>query len=302
MVEERRTQPYVVEEINSQPRCWSQAVQLAPIVKDWLPKAGERVAVIGCGTSWFVAMAYACLRESAGEGITDAFTASEFPAERDYDCVVAISRSGTTTEVIAALHRLPASSRSVALVGVLGTPVAVLATEVIDLSFADEQSVVQTRFPTTVLALLRAHLGEDLSGAIAECEAALVAPIAERWIQADQVTYLGCGWMIGLAQEAALKMRESSQTWAEAYPAMDYRHGPIAIAQPGRVVWMFGTAPDGLEADVAHTGADWIHSDADPMAHLVLAQRFAVARAIARGLDPDHPRNLTRSVILDAQA
>ena len=69
------------------------------------PSAGERVAVLGCGTSCYMAQAYAALRESAGQGETDAWAASEFPAGRRYDRVVALTRSGTTTEVLDALRR-----------------------------------------------------------------------------------------------------------------------------------------------------------------------------------------------------
>ncbi len=80
---------------------------------------------------------------------------------------------------------------------------------------------------------------------------------------------------------------------------MDYRHGPIAIAQPGRGVWIFGEPPAGLLDDVTATGATIVHHpDLDPMASLVVAQRVAVAKSLALGLNPDQPRSLTRSVIL----
>jgi fructoselysine-6-P-deglycase FrlB-like protein len=81
---------------------------------------------------------------------------------------------------------------------------------------------------------------------------------------------------------------------------MEYRHGPISIAQPGRVTWMFGHVPDGLADEVAAAGG-WFETGAglDPMAELVVAQRVAVAQAVARGLDPDRPRNLSRAVVLD---
>jgi fructoselysine-6-P-deglycase FrlB-like protein len=128
----------------------------------------------------------------------------------------------------------------------------------------------------------------------------LAADLPAAALSAEQLTFLGRGWTVGLAHEAALKLREAAQSWTEAYPAMDYRHGPIAIAAPDRVVWPFGTMPAGLRNEVARTGAAWIDSSADPMAHLVLAQRVAVARADALGLDPDRPRALTRSVVLDA--
>ncbi|MGW4409911.1 SIS domain-containing protein, partial [Nonomuraea sp. NPDC004702] len=102
------------------------------------------------------------------------------------------------------------------------------------------------------------------------------------------------------AQEAALKMREASRSWTEAYPAMEYRHGPISIAGPGRVTWMLGTAPEGLREQVEATGGTFFESGLDPMAELVRAQRVAVARAFARGLNPDEPMHLTRSVILSS--
>src|SRR3954470_7993759 len=108
-------QPYVTSEIRRQPGAWGQALTLLPEVRDVLPRAGERVAVLGCGTSWFMAIAYAALREAAGEGETDAFAASEFPAGRPYDRVVAITRSGTTTEVLDLLGELRGKVTTVAL-------------------------------------------------------------------------------------------------------------------------------------------------------------------------------------------
>lgn len=290
------TQTHVEAEIASQPECWRRAATLLPDVADRLPARGERVAVIGCGTSWFMAMAYAALREAAGHGETDAFAASEMPTGRRYDRLVAISRSGTTTEVLRLLESAGAAP-SLALTGVSDSPVAAASTAMIGLDFADESSVVQTRFATTTLALLRAHLGDDVESLAVDAEKAMSKSV-EGYVSATQITFLGRGWTIGLAHEAALKTREAAQFWAEAYPAMDYRHGPIAIAEQGRQVWSFGPAPTGLEEEVRATGAGFVTSDLDPLAQLVLAQRTAVGLATARGLDPDRPRHLTRAVEL----
>jgi fructoselysine-6-P-deglycase FrlB-like protein len=80
---------------------------------------------------------------------------------------------------------------------------------------------------------------------------------------------------------------------------MEYRHGPLSIAQRDRAVWPFGPLPRGLTEQIVATGATLVDTAGlEPMAALVLAQRFAVAEAERRGLDPDQPRNLTRSVIL----
>ncbi|MGI5269019.1 SIS domain-containing protein [Nonomuraea sp. CA-218870] len=281
-------------EIASQPECWRRAV--ADVPAHALPRPGERVAVVGCGTSWFVAMAYATLRERAGQGETDAFAASEAPSGRRYDRVLALTRSGTTTEVLDLLSRW--DTASTAITADPETPIMRAADQVIVLDYADERSVVQTRFATTQLAMLRAALGEDLGPVVADAERALAEPLPDELISAEQVTFLGTGWAVGLAQEAALKMREASRSWTEAYPAMEYRHGPISIAGPGRVTWMLGAAPEGLRAQVEATGGTFVESGLDPMAELVRAQRVAVARAFARGLNPDEPLHLTRSVIL----
>jgi fructoselysine-6-P-deglycase FrlB-like protein len=105
-----------------------------------------------------------------------------------------------------------------------------------------------------------------------------------------------------VAQEAALKLREAAQLWTESYPQMEYRHGPISIAQPGRAVWVLGSPVPGIAADVAATGALLVDADLDPVADLVRAQLLAVHRAQAAGLNPDQPRNLTRSVVLSESA
>jgi fructoselysine-6-P-deglycase FrlB-like protein len=289
---------HVDEEIASQPACWSRAVALAvePSTVTALPGPGERVAVVGCGTSWFMAMSYAALREAAGHGETDAFAASEVPAGRRYDRIVAITRSGTTTEVLRLLADV--SAPTTALIGDPDSPAVAAADHAVLLPFADERSVVQTRFATSALTLLRASLGASLDPALADAAAAVDAPLPLDPSGTEQVTFLGRGWTVGLAHEAALKCREAAVFWAESYPALDYRHGPISIAAPGRGVWALGELPEGLAAQIRATGATLVECDRDPLAHLILAQRFAVAAAAARGLDPDSPRHLTRSVIL----
>jgi fructoselysine-6-P-deglycase FrlB-like protein len=290
------TRSHVLDEIASQPTSWRRAIDLAPSLQDALPQPGERVAVLGCGTSWFMAESYAVLREQAGQGETDYFTASELPAGRHYDRLLAISRSGTTTEVLEALAGSPV--RRTAITADPTTPVAEVADHCIGLDFANEESVVQTVFATTTLMLLRASLGEELDPVVQQAEE-VQAKGAEDAEAAGQYTFLGSGWAHGIAREAALKMREAAQLWTEAYPQMEYRHGPISIAEPGRTVWVFGEPVSGLVDDVMATGARVVCDDLDPLADLVRVQLLAVREAEQRGLDPDRPRHLTRSVVLD---
>ncbi|MGP4006056.1 SIS domain-containing protein [Streptomyces sp. 4N124] len=289
---------HVEDELTSQPECWTRAAAEAGRHGGVLPAPGERVAIVGCGTSYFMAQAAAALREGAGQGETDAFAASEFPYGRSYDRVVALTRSGTTTEVLELLGQLRGRTRTTAVTADPGTPVMTAADDVAVLDFADERSVVQTRFATTALTLFRAHLGLHTDSVVADARTALATPLPEGLVDCTQFTFLGRGWTVGLANEAGLKMREASLAWTEAYPAMEYRHGPISITTQGTATWMLGEPPEGLAGQVRATGGLWVAGDLDPLAELVRAQRLAVAVAAARGLDPDRPRHLTRSVIL----
>ena len=79
---------------------------------------------------------------------------------------------------------------------------------------------------------------------------------------------------------------------------MEFRHGPISVIDEESVVWSLAPPPARLAADLAPTGAVFVQPELDPLAELVKAQRLAVELAVARGLDPDHPRNLAFSVIL----
>ncbi|MEU7135498.1 sugar isomerase [Streptomyces sp. NPDC046261] len=289
-------------ELATQPDCWRRAAEAAASAAG-LPRPGERVAVTGCGTSWFMAQSYAALREAAGQGETDAFAASEFPLTRAYDRIVAITRSGTTTEVLRLLEAVHGPTPTLAITADAKTPVTDVADEVAVLDWADEESVVQTRFATTALAYLRTALEGigPVTAAAADAGWALTDPLPPEVLEAEQWTFLGSGWTYGLAQEAALKMREAAGAWTESYPSMEYRHGPLSISAPGRATWHFGPLPKGLATDVTRAGGTLVPTDParDPMADLVRAQRLAVAVAESRGLNPDAPRNLTRSVILD---
>jgi len=289
------------DEISTQPELWRRAVSLADGAAELLPAAGERVAVVGCGTSLFMAQAYAALREGAGHGETDAFAASELPEARPYDVLVAITRSGTTSEVTRVLER-SAAKRTVALTAVVDSPVGAAAGATIDLGFADEASVVQTRFATTGLALLRAQVDRDAVRAAADdAQRALEQPLPLDPRAVEQWSFLGLGWTVGLAHEAALKLREAAQAWAESYNAFEYRHGPISVAAPGRVVWAMSALDAAIGEQIRATGATLVVPELDPMASLVLAQRAMLGIAEARGLNPDRPRNLTRSVVLSEE-
>ena len=287
-------------EIASQPDCWARALESVGEAAKVLPARGERVAVIGCGTSWHIASAIAAAREAAGHGETDAFPASELPL-RDYDTLLAVTRSGTTIEVLDALRNARGSARKVGITADASAPIREATDQLLVLDYADEQSVVQTRFATTVLTVARAHIGHDLGPVVEQARAAVAADLDDWLIDRPHYVFLGRGWSIGVAREAALKLQEAALARSEAYPALEYRHGPLSAATRDSVVWLLGVNDTVLVNDIARTQATVVVAGRDPQAELVLAQRVAVATALVRRLDPDRPRHLARSVVYTGQ-
>jgi fructoselysine-6-P-deglycase FrlB-like protein len=289
---------YLTDEIASQPECWAKAIEAAASAGSSLPASGARVAAIGCGSSLNVARCYASLREAAGHGETDAFPASEIPPTRRYDHMVFISRTGTTTEVLDALAQVRPGIRTTAVSADPGSPLARQATAAVLLDFSAERSVVSSRFITSAIVLLRAHLGADLRALPDAAARELACPLPPGLAERSEFTFLGRGWGAAVADEAALKLREAARTWAESYPALEYRHGPISVSDASTVVWALGEVPLSLLADARRTGATVIAPAGDPLVGLIGAQRLAAVLAERKGLDPDQPRALSRSVIL----
>jgi sugar/nucleoside kinase (ribokinase family)/fructoselysine-6-P-deglycase FrlB-like protein len=286
-------------EIASQPAVWTRAVALPAAEFGKLPAHGERVLAIGAGTSYYVLDAYARRRQELDGSLTRAAIASELDDAGDYDVVLYLSRSGTTSDLLRAHERFGGRTRTVAIVGEPDSPVAAAADVTLPLTFADERSVVQTRFATTALAVLRRSLGEDLTDAIAGARAVLAeGPVAPA-LAFDHFVFLGTGWTLGVAHEAALKCREAALIFAEAYAIGEYQHGPVALAGENTLIWSFAPLPAPLKALCEQTGATVREAIYDPLAELVAVHRLALATAYAKGLDPDNPRHLSRSVVLE---
>ncbi|MEJ7653545.1 MAG: SIS domain-containing protein [Chloroflexia bacterium] len=135
--------------------------------------------------------------------------------------------------------------------------------------------------------------------------------------------YLGLGIKHGLAQEATLKLKETTQTPCEAYSTLEFRHGPISIIEPGVAVVILGGMREqyylpSLMADVREYGGyvaalapyETEHTDhalqlpeglsdvARAILYMPALQFLAYYRALAVGLDPDQPRNLNQVVVI----
>jgi hypothetical protein len=165
--------------------------------------------------------AYARRRQALEGSLMRAAIASELDELDRYDVVLYLSRSGTTSDLLTAHQRFAGRVREVAIVGDPDTPLPRAVDATVLMPFADERSVVQTRFATTALVLLRHSLGERLDRAIADGEAALADELAAApmrfdhlvvaaGLQADRVAALaGGGALIGAAIGAGLGLLAS---------------------------------------------------------------------------------------------
>lgn len=246
-------------EILSQADCWSGC--LADLrKKQTLEGIAERFAhatewlFIGCGSSYYVALSAAATMTSLTGLRARAIPASEVLLYPDVilagadGCVpVLISRSGQTSEVIAAVELLKARKvPTVAITCATGQPLEDLATETIVLSGADEKSTVMTRSFSSMLVTLQAlaALIAGNSSFLSSLSAmpAAAAPLlqsAHAKIRdfvttrsfADYV-YLGQGPFYGLACEGALKVTEMSVSYAQSFYTLEFRHGPKSIVGP----------------------------------------------------------------------
>lgn len=287
-------------ELHSQPAMWRRTAATPRAVLDRLPADGVPVLVLGCGTSYYIGESYARRRVAAGLGPTRAEIPSELNRLEPGESVMLLSRSGTTGDLVTLGAELRKTHPVVTITGAPATPIADLEdTPNIALTYADERSVMQTRFATTALSLLRRSIGEDIEPIALAGEEALDGPLPldePALAELRHVVFLGTKATAALAQEAALKVREAAGFWTEAYPLFEYQHGPISCAGPRSLVWALCDVPDSVARDIEATGARLVVSPRDAQAELVRVHRLAVALALRDGRNPDAPPHLSRSV------
>ena len=245
--------------------------------------------------------------------------------------MVAISRSGETTETIQACRRAARLGAALLCVSTkCDSQLAEVCGDVVAVDFATEESVVQTRsFTCMLVAALSAQLtaaGCDAAAAFAGVDvlgAALLKDanrVTERLadLSYDSIVVLGSGLEWPLACEGALKIKEMSSTAAEAFAVLDFRHGPISVVDERTAVLVLcGTSlehelsvasdAEAFGAHVVTVGPDarcTIETPRDApaaataVARLVLSQLAGLSRGIAKGIDPDAPRGVAPYVEL----
>lgn len=270
-----------------------------------MPLLNGPMIFLGCGSSYCVAMALAALYEQERHAPAQAIIASDYIPRAGWTHV-AISRTGETTELVAALKRAQeAGGRCLLVVGEQGSPAEAHADTVLALEFAPEQGVIQTRFvvaATQAIRLLITGTHELMDDLPESMEQALTTFDPTPLLRFEHVVYLGRGWRYGLAGAARLNLQETALMVSEAHQTLDYRHGPIASADERTLVWCFDPRDDAASAavidDVRRTGATVQWAKVDPLIAVAQSQLFALRKAEARGLDPMAPRNLSRAIIL----
>ena len=239
---------------------------------------------------------------------------------------VAISQSGESPDLLASVDAAASAGATIAaLVNAEGSPLAKRADWLFPLLAGPETSVAATKSYIASLAAIlqlvsawRASGGlEDLPGQLEQSWTLDWSPLVEGLRDVRGLYVLGRGLGLGIAQEAALKLKETCGLHAEAFSTAEVRHGPMALVGPDFPLLIFrqpdeaAEGIDALAADCAARGAPVflaggsvpdaiclpdIPADAaiTPLLQIQSFYRAAVQLSTARGLDPDRPPNLSK--------
>jgi glucosamine--fructose-6-phosphate aminotransferase (isomerizing) len=332
---------FTYKEIISQTEAWAQALEVTRAAN--LPNAEkyDQVIFTGCGSTYYLSLAAAALYQELTGCAARAVPGGELLLNsqtivRDNisQLLVAISRSGTTTETVRALENFKKEKRGdVIVISNYDEVLSKFGDVSIIIPRGQEESVAQTRsFASMFVAVtaMCAHMAgrDDLVGAMSalpEAGQRLLRdfePIARKIgenLSFDRFYFLGSGIRYGLACEVNLKMKEMTLTHSEPFHFLEFRHGPMSMVnQNAVVVGMLSDANLSHEKAVlnemqalggkivalAESNADVSFKSQIPeqvlaVLYLPALQLMAYYRSLAKGLNPDRPTNLTAVIKLD---
>jgi len=315
--------------------------------------AFRRVKILGCGSAHIAGRMGAQMIESLARLPADAEPASEFryrnPVIEPDTLYIAASQSGETFDTLAAVQEVKRKGGQViGIVNVVGSSIARECGRGLYLHAGPEISVVSTKAFTctaAAFALLALHLGrirdlspgeggrvlaaiEALPGQIAEILAREeeIAALAARIGPAEHAYFIGRAAGFPVAMEGALKLKEVSYLHAEAYPASELKHGPLALIAPEIPTLVVLPRDDLLAKNIStieeirarsgpvhavtHAGDLPVPLDGridvpkslpvlDPILMQLPLQLLAYHVALSKGRDIDKPRNLAKSVTVE---
>lgn len=336
---------YMAKEMAEQPAILEGQLRHESVGTRFSERLGRADTVIltGCGSAYFAAKIGASWLTRLSGQLAMAIPASEFMETRSFagagSCVLGISQSGETADLLEALRTAKnLGSPTMALVNVMHSSAVRLADEALPLDAGRERSVLATKSMTAMLGRLLVGVGasagkrRDAEQAVLDAASTIrdlqssdafgsdIDRIAAMLCDKSSVLIIGNGVGVGVAQEAALKLKEATYIHAEAFAAGELKHGAIALVESGMPCLIFASDMD-LSADMqspaqelrsrgAHTigiglPANGALADAisvpplrlgTPLVHVFVAQSLAYRLAVRKGLDPDFPRNLAKSV------
>jgi glucosamine--fructose-6-phosphate aminotransferase (isomerizing) len=358
---------YMLKEIYEQPRAIADTLEGRLSATRALPEAfgneaegifaGVRaVTIVACGTSYHAGLVARYWMESLAGLPCQVEVASEYRYRRhvvpDGALFVTISQSGETADTLAAL-RLAKQSGYATTLAICNVPESSLVREselVLLTRAGPEIGVASTKAFTTQLAALllltlalgRHHaLGEADEARIVALLRALpskieqvlaldasVAELAEQFVEKRHTLFLGRGEQYPIAMEGALKLKEISYIHAEAYPAGELKHGPLALIDEdmpvvavapnnalleklksnleevrarGGQLFVFADSDVAIENGAGVTVVELPASDdlLDPLVFTIPLQLLAYHVAVLKGTDVDQPRNLAKSVTVE---
>ncbi|MGW1839337.1 glutamine--fructose-6-phosphate transaminase (isomerizing) [Streptomyces sp. BBFR2] len=314
-------------------------------------RAVRRVKILGCGTSYHAGQIGAQMIEELARIPSDAEPASEFryrnPVVDPDTLYVAVSQSGETYDVLAAVQELKRKgARVLGLVNVVGSAIARETDGGIYVHAGPEVCVVSTKCFTNMVvsfALLALHLGRIRDLSVADGKRIIeglrklpgqideilkgeddIKKLSALYADARSMMFIGRVRGYPVAREASLKLKEVSYIHAEAYPASELKHGPLALIEPAMPT--VAIVPDdelleknraALEEIKARSGrilavahqeqekADHTivvpknEPELDPILMGIPLQLLAHHTALALGRDIDKPRNLAKSVTVE---
>lgn len=327
-------------EIKTQTEAWVQALYVIDGVS--LPNRSdyEQIIFTGCGSSYYLSLAAAALyQELTGYGARavaggELLLNPQTILTNQKTLLVAISRSGGTTETVKAVEKFKAEKRGeVIVISNYDAVLSRLADVNIVISKGQEESMAQTRsFASMYVAVTAfcARLGErrDLIETVSALpqlgeqlmsKYELFAKGLGENLNFDRFYFLGSGIRYGLACEVNLKMKEMTLTHSEPFHFLEFRHGPMSMVNENTVVvgmlsdvnrvheakvlsemkTLGGTVTGFGEKDADVQFESGIPESVRGVLYLPVLQLMAFYRSVAKGLNPDKPNNLTAVVKLD---
>lgn len=294
----------------------------------------ERVIVVGAGTSYHAGLYFSLLLNRIGINSTPLIASEYYNIKgKKGDFVIAISQSGETIDVLQAIRKLKGEGGRIAsITNVIESAIARESEYKIYMRAGPEIGVAATKTFTTQLvslliiySILTKENLKKFEKADEEVYNALglegyAKKIGEELSRARNIYYLGRGLSLPLAMEGALKIKEVAYVHAEAYPAGESKHGPIALVEKGFPVVFIndGEMPELLKNNVMEMKARgakiyvvstnkrvgegdevYIESEIPPLSIAPIIQLIAYYASTAKGIDPDKPRNLAKTVTVE---